>query len=60
MFDAVREGEELSLDLDGGLADVRHSAAVPLIADSQEPAEVLSGQGRYRGCVIGSRLGGLP
>ena len=60
MFDAIREGEELSLDLDGGLADIRDSTAVPLIADSEEPPEVLSSQGWHRGCVIGSRLCGLP
>ena len=60
MFDAVREGEELPLDLDGGLPDIRDSTAVPLIADSQEPPEVLSSEGRYRGRVVGSRLCGLP
>ena len=60
MFDAVREGEELSLDLDGGLPHIRDSTAVPLIADSQEPPEVLSSEGRYRGRVVGSRLCGLP
>ena len=59
MLDTVREGEEVSADLDGGFPDVGDPAAVPVIADRHELAEARLGEGGHRGGVVGGLIGRL-